>query len=48
MQDNPITGRAGSVNQNGIIVESMQLAFIGLIIAILAYEKRKLLPTQND
>ncbi|HEX9846153.1 MAG TPA: hypothetical protein VGA92_06775 [Candidatus Nitrosotenuis sp.] len=42
MQDNPITGRAGSVNQNGIIVEAMQLAFIGLVISILAYEKRRI------
>jgi hypothetical protein len=43
MPDNPITGRAGSVNQNGIIVEAMQLAFIGLVVAILAYEKRKVI-----
>jgi hypothetical protein len=43
MPDNPITGRAGSVNQNGIIVEAMQLAFIGLVVAILAYEKRKII-----
>lgn len=42
MPDNPITGRAGSVNQNGIIVEVVQLAFIGLVVAILAYEKRRI------
>ncbi len=42
MPDNLITGRAGSVSQNGIIVEAMQLAFIGLLVAILAYEKRKI------
>jgi hypothetical protein len=41
MPDNPITGRAGSVNQNGIIVEAMQLAFIGLLVAILAYERKR-------
>lgn len=39
--ENPITGRAGNISQNGIIVETAQLVFIGLIIAVLAYEKRK-------
>jgi len=39
--DNPITGRAGSISQNGIIVETMQFAFIGLTAAIIYYENRK-------
>jgi hypothetical protein len=39
--DNPITGRGGSINQNGIIVEVAQLAFIALNIAILVMERRK-------
>lgn len=38
--DNPITGRAGSISQNGIIVETSQLAFIGLLIVILIYDRR--------
>lgn len=41
MPENMITGRAGSINQNGIIVEIMQAAFIALNMAILIYEKRK-------
>ena len=39
--DNLITGRGGPVSQNAIIVESAQIAFIGIAIAILAYERRK-------
>jgi len=39
--DNPITGRGGPVSQNAIIVETAQLAFIGLAVAVLAYESRK-------
>lgn len=39
--DNPITRRAGNISQNGIIVETAQLVFIGLVIAVLAYEKRR-------
>jgi hypothetical protein len=39
--DNPITGRGGSINQNGILVEAFQLAFIAITIAILVIEKRK-------
>ncbi|MBI5698400.1 MAG: hypothetical protein HZC29_07985 [Thaumarchaeota archaeon] len=41
MPENMITGRGGSINQNGIIVEIMQAAFIALNMAILIYEKRK-------
>lgn len=39
--DNPITGRGGSINQNGILVEAFQIAFIAITIAILVMEKRK-------
>ncbi|MEM4252852.1 MAG: hypothetical protein QXE84_04945 [Candidatus Nitrosotenuis sp.] len=39
--DNPITGRGGPVSQNAIIVETAQIAFMAIAIAILAYEKRK-------
>jgi VIT1/CCC1 family predicted Fe2+/Mn2+ transporter len=41
LPDNPITGRAGSVSQNAIIVETAQIAFIALAIAILVYEYRR-------
>jgi hypothetical protein len=39
--DNPITGRGGPVSQNAIIVETAQIAFMAIAIAILVYEKRK-------
>lgn len=39
--DNPITGRGGRINENGILVEAFQIAFIAITIAILALEKRK-------
>jgi hypothetical protein len=39
--DNMITGRAGSISQNGIIVEVMQAAFIALQMAMFVYEKTK-------
>lgn len=39
--DNMITGRAGSVSQNGLIVEIMQAVYIALQIAAFLYEKRK-------
>jgi hypothetical protein len=44
LPDNPITGRAGSVSQNAIIVETAQIAFITLAMIILMYEYRKNLP----
>jgi hypothetical protein len=37
---NPITGRSGLINEMGIAVETMQLAFVGLTSAILAIELR--------
>ncbi|CDI06426.1 hypothetical protein [Candidatus Nitrosotenuis uzonensis] len=39
--DNPITGRGGPVSQNAIIIETAQIAFLAIVIAILACEKRK-------
>lgn len=42
MPDNPITGRGGRINDNGILVETFQIAFIAITIAILALEKRKI------
>lgn len=38
---NPITGRGGGVNQNAILVESGQIAYIIITIAIIVYELRK-------
>ena len=40
MPDNPITGRAGGVMPNALVIEVMQLAFIGLSIAIIIYESK--------
>jgi hypothetical protein len=37
---NPITGRGGSISQNAILVESGQIAYIIIAIAIIAYELR--------
>ena len=37
---NPITGRAGMINEMGIAVEIMQWAFVSLTSAILAIELR--------
>jgi hypothetical protein len=38
--DNPITGRGGGVQPNAMVIEAMQVAFIGLAAAILAIESR--------
>jgi hypothetical protein len=40
--DNPITGRGGRINENGILVEVFQIAFVAIAIVILAVEKRRL------
>ena len=40
--DNPITGRGGRINENGILVEVFQIAFVAITIVILAVEKRRL------
>ena len=39
--DNPITGRGGRINENGIL-EVFQIAFVAITIVILAVEKRRL------
>ena len=44
--DNPITGRGGRINENGILVEVFQIAFVAITIVILAVEKRRLV-TKN-
>lgn len=41
MPDNPITGRAGGVMPMALVIEAMQLAFIGLSIAIIIYESKR-------
>ena len=43
---NPITGRGGRINENGILVEVFQIAFVAITIVILAVEKRRLV-TKN-
>ncbi len=39
--DNPITGKDGSISQNAIMVESAQIAYIVITIAIILYELKK-------
>ena len=39
--ENFITGRGGRISDNGILVEVIQIAFVALVIAILAIGKRK-------
>lgn len=41
MPGNPITGRGGPANQNGIIVETAQIAYVILTVAIIVYGKIK-------
>jgi peptidoglycan/LPS O-acetylase OafA/YrhL len=40
MPDNPITGRAGPIMPMALVIEVMQVAFIGLSIAIIIYESK--------
>jgi hypothetical protein len=40
MPDNPITGRADPIMPMALVIEVMQLAFIGLSIAIIIYESK--------
>ena len=40
MPDNPITGRAGPIMPMSLVIEVMQLAFVGLSIAIIIYESK--------
>jgi hypothetical protein len=39
--DNFITGRGGRISDNGILTEAFQIAFVGIIIAILVLEKKR-------
>jgi hypothetical protein len=39
--ENFITGRGGRISDNGILVEVFQIAFVAIVIAILAIEQRK-------
>lgn len=41
MPSNPITGSARQVDEMGIAIEALQVAFIGLTAAIVAYETRR-------
>lgn len=40
MPGNPITGRGGPVNEMAVVIETMQVAFVGLTAAIIAVEHR--------
>ena len=40
MPDNPITGRAGPIMPMALVIEVMQLAFVGLSIAIIICESK--------
>jgi len=40
--DNFITGRGGRISDNGILTEVFQIAFVGIVIAILILEKKRL------
>jgi hypothetical protein len=39
--ENFITGRGGRISDNGILIESFQIVFVAIVIAILAIGKRK-------
>jgi len=39
--DNFITGRGGRINDNSILIEACQIAFVGIVIAILALGNKK-------
>lgn len=41
MPDNPITGREGQVNEIGVAIEILQVAFIVITAAILVKERNK-------
>ncbi|BDQ30758.1 hypothetical protein NZNM25_14180 [Nitrosopumilus zosterae] len=38
--DNFITGRGGRISDNGILVEAFQIAFVGIVIAILVLDRK--------
>ena len=39
--DNPITGRGGPLSPMAIAIEVLQVAFIGLTVAIIVYERKR-------
>jgi hypothetical protein len=41
MPGNPITGRGAPINSMGIAIEVLQVAFIGLTVAIIVYESKR-------
>src|ERR687897_759670 len=41
MPDNPITGRGGPLSPMAIAIEVLQVAFIGLTVAIIFYERKR-------
>src|SRR5918994_1935528 len=41
MPDNPITGRGGPVSPMALAIEVLQVAFIGLSVAIIVYERKR-------
>jgi hypothetical protein len=41
MPYNPITGRGGPLNPMAIAIEVLQVAFIGLTVAIIVYERKR-------
>ena len=41
MPDNPITGRGGPLSTMAIAIEVLQVAFIGLTVAIIVYERKR-------
>lgn len=44
--DNPITGRGGRINDMGAATEFFQIAFVGLLVAIVIYEIKKRKPSE--
>ncbi|TBR09801.1 MAG: hypothetical protein EPO62_04480 [Candidatus Nitrosotenuis sp.] len=47
MPDNAITARAAPVSQTGIVVEIMQILYLGLTMSFMIYEKIKKRSGQN-
>lgn len=41
MPDNPITGRGGPLSPMAIAIELLQVAFIGLTVAVIVYERKR-------
>jgi hypothetical protein len=41
--ENFITGRGGRISDNGILIETFQIVFVAIVIAIIFIKKRKLI-----